>query len=155
MPENGPQLRRDSIAGFALHASIRQAFPKLLSNWKGNTKFYVYKQLYEERMSAKTVVRDCAQLLAVTGIWIGREKERGFNLGLGRSCGGNEPVGVGTAVGTLGSLRAGVKYLEAEGDKGVGGDGRGVGPQRAGLLSQPHCLGENHASCLAYRSKVY
>lgn len=50
----------------------------------------MYKQPYKERMSAKTVVRDCAQQLAVTGIWIGREKERGFNLGLGRPCGGKK-----------------------------------------------------------------
>ena len=127
MPENGPQLCRDSIASFPLHAPIRQAFPKLLNKWKRNTKFCVYKQLYKERMSAKTVVRDCAQQPAVTGIWIGREKERSFNLGLGRSCGGKEPVGMGTVVGTLGSLTAGAKYLEAEGDMEVGEDGCGLG----------------------------
>ena len=63
----------------------------------------------------------------MTGIWIGREKERGFNLGLGRSCGGKEPVGMGTVVGTLGSLTAGAKYLEAEGDMEVGEDGCGLG----------------------------
>ena len=146
MPENGPQLCRDSIAGFPLHAPIRQAFPKLLSKWKRNTKFCVYKQLYEERMSAKTVVRDCAQQRVVTGIWIGREKERGFNLGLGCSCGGKEPVGMGTVVGTLGSLRAGAKYLEAEGDKEVGEDGYGLGgPENSLVLSATLLRGK---SCL-------
>lgn len=104
----------------------------------------MYKQPYKERMSAKTVVRDCAQQLAVTGIWIGREKERGFNLGLELSCGGKEPVGMGTAVGTLGSLRAGARYLEAEGDKEVG-EGRVGGPENNLVLSATLLRGK---SCL-------
>lgn len=105
----------------------------------------MYKQLYEERMSAKTV-RDCAQLLAVTGIWIGREKESGVLTLAGRSCGGNAACGNGDSCGDSRQLESRSEVPGSrEGRQGVGRGWTRVGPQRAGLLAQPHCLGK---SCL-------
>ena len=53
---------------------------------------------------------------------------------------------MGTVVGTLGSLRAGAKYLEAEGDKEVGEDGYGLGgPENSLVLSATLLRGK---SCL-------
>ena len=53
-------------------------------------------------------------------------------------------MGLGTAVGTLGSLRAGARYLEAEGDKEVGEGGVG-GPENNLVLSATLLRGK---SCL-------
>lgn len=53
-------------------------------------------------------------------------------------------------MGTLGSLRAGGRSLKVEGGKEVGGGG----PREQSCSLSLH-LGQNHPSCLAYRSKVY
>lgn len=62
---------------------------------------------------------------------------------------------MGTACGTLGSPRAGGRYLEVgwqEVGEGKSGGGR---TQKTVLLSLRCCLGQSLPSFLAYRNKVY
>lgn len=51
------------------------------------------------------------------GIWMRRGKEGCFNLGLGSSLEGKEPVGMGTVCGTPVNPRARGRYLEVEGGR--------------------------------------